>query len=132
MRDRVQNTDMIGGDRRRSRRYPIVLELRYRVTRGKRLVDMGSGQTRDMSSDGVAFTTGQLLPVGMVAELWVEWPYYLNGYPMRLVLTGRIVRASHTEAAVRTLKHEFRLAGTRQLTTLAREAFAGREAREMP
>ncbi len=131
MGEHEQTTDRIGGDRRRSRRYPINLDLRYKVTRGRRLVEMGSGQTLDMSSDGVAFSTGHVLPVGMVAELTVEWPYSLNGYPLRLVVKGRIVRSSHTGTALRNTKHEFRLAGTRQLAALAREAMAYNEAREM-
>lgn len=122
--------DTIAGDRRRHRRYAICLNLKYKITRGKRLVDTGSGQTRNMSTGGVAFTTDQPLPVGTAAELWVEWPYSLNGFPMRLVITGRIVRATRTEAAIRTAKHEFRLAGTSQLTNMARQAFATFEARE--
>ncbi len=128
MTDRHQNIELIGGDRRRSRRYPVSLELKYKVTRGRRLLDMGSGQTRNMSSGGIAFTTDQVLPMGMIAELWVEWPYQLNGYPMRLVVTGRVVRSTRTETAVRSMKHEFRLAGSGRLANLAREIFSGCEA----
>jgi hypothetical protein len=105
--------DRIYGDRRANRRYGLNLQLRYKVTRGKRLIEMGSGQTLDISSGGVSFSTGQLLPPGAFAELWLEWPIPLDGNALRLVMQGRIIRSETATAAVQISRHEFRLAGAR-------------------
>jgi hypothetical protein len=99
------------GDRRDSRRYQLNLELRYKVTRGRHLVEMGTGQTVDVSSGGVSFSTSQFLPPGAFAELWLEWPVALNGNALRLVMQGRVVRSEGNAAAVQISRHEFRLAG---------------------
>lgn len=105
--------DRIYGDRRANRRYELNLQLRYRVTRGKRLIEVGSGQTLDISSGGISFSTGQFLPPGAFAELWLEWPIPLDGNALRLVMQGRIIRSAPATAAVQLSRHEFRLSGAR-------------------
>lgn len=103
--------DSIGGERRKDRRYTLDLELRYTVTRGKHVLQQGTGRTTDISSGGVAFSTTRPLPLRNTAELSVEWPATLNGCRLRLVIQGKVVRNDNYGAAVRILKHEFRVAG---------------------
>lgn len=121
-----QQTDFIHGDRRRDRRYTISMELRYKVTRGKQVLEMGTGRTLDISSGGIAFTTDQPLPVGMMAELWVNWPVPLNGQPLRLVVLGRIVRNGRRGTAIQSVRHEFRMAGGLQMVAPTHDAVVDR------
>ena len=101
--------ETIRGERRHDRRYALDLQLRYKVTRGKQVLRTGTGRTTDISSRGVAFVTDQPLPLRNTAELWVDWPRTLNGCPLRLIVRGRVVRSDQRGAAVRILRHEFRL-----------------------
>jgi hypothetical protein len=112
------------GERRACRRYAMRLEVRYKVTRGRHVVDTGEGHTLDMSSEGILFSTNQLVMRGAAAELWIDWPVPLNGHPLRLVVHGRVVRSEGQNAAMRIARHEFRLAGNRELVPLGRAAVA--------
>ena len=105
-------SDQIAGDRREDRRYPIELELKYKVIRRKRVLDTGVGHTVDLSSGGVLFEAERPLPAGLNAELSITWPVLLhNVAPMRLLVIGKIVRADRTRIAIRTVQHEFRTQG---------------------
>jgi hypothetical protein len=104
--------DHIAGDRRDAVRYPLSLELKYKLIRRRKLIDSGVGHTVDLSSGGVLFETDRPLPVGLNVELSVAWPVLLHGVaPMRLFVTGRIVRTSRNRTAIRTVQHEFRTQG---------------------
>jgi len=116
----------IPGERRENRRYAVVLDLRYKLTRGKRVIEMGSSRTLDMSSGGISFMAREALAHGASAELWIDWPVPLNGVPLRLVVRGRIVRSAPGAAALRMTRHEFRLANARQQQGFGRPAHAGR------
>ena len=114
-------TDAIAGDRRQDRRYDIQLELRWKLIRRRRLIETGSGLTMDLSSGGILFDAGRPLPSGLNVELAISWPVMLhNVAPLQLVISGRIVRASGTRAAVRMTQHEFRTIGaTSELRAMA-------------
>src|SRR5215468_9178394 len=104
--------DKIAGDRRADRRYPIELELKYKLVRRKRILDTGTGHTIDLSSGGVLFEAERSLPAGLNVELSVTWPVLLhNVAPMRLLIVGRVVRNDRNKIAIRTVKHEFRTQG---------------------
>lgn len=104
--------DQISGDRREDRRYPIELELKYKLIRRKRVLETGVGHTIDLSSGGVFFQAEHSLPTGLNAELSITWPVLLhNVAPMRLLVIGKIVRADRTRIAIRTVQHEFRTQG---------------------
>ena len=46
-----------------------------------------------MSSRGIAFTADRELPVGSSIEISMRWPVALqNGWPLKIVVKGRIVR----------------------------------------
>jgi PilZ domain len=104
--------DAIRGERRQDRRYPLQLELKWKLIRRRRVLDSGKGQTIDLSSGGILFDAGRHLPEGLNVELSILWPVLLhNVAPMQLVATGKIVRADVRHAAIQTVQHEFRTTG---------------------
>ena len=104
--------ETIAGDRRFDRRYPILLDLRWKLIRRKRVLDMGVGATIDLSRGGVRFEAGRPLPEGLNVELAISWPVLLRDVtPMQLVVQGRIVRSEGGRIAIRTTQHEFRTVG---------------------
>jgi hypothetical protein len=105
------NTDKTASDRRSDRRYDMTLNLRWKVIRGRRILDAGTGTTLNLSTGGILFETDRQLPTGLNVELAISWPVLLhNVAPMQLVVTGRIVRVSGRHTAIRMIKHEFRTA----------------------
>jgi hypothetical protein len=105
-------TELIAGDRRIDRRYPILLNLRWKLIRRKRALDTGTGSTIDLSSGGILFESGRPLPEGLNVELAISWPVFLhNVAPLQLVARGRIVRSEGGRIAIRMIRHEFRTAG---------------------
>jgi hypothetical protein len=105
-------SDTIGGDRREDRRYGLHLELKWKLIRRRRVLDTGTGKTVDLSSGGVLFDCGRVLPEGLNAELSVAWPVLLhNSAPLQLVVSGKIVRAHGNQVAIRATQFEFRTVG---------------------
>lgn len=103
-------------DHRANGRYPISLEVQYKLLRGDRVVRVGSGKTLNISSSGVLFETDELLPPTGVVELAIQWPFLLRKVcSLKLVMRGRIVRRDYPSraTAVRAYSHEFRTAGVR-------------------
>jgi hypothetical protein len=96
-------------DRRRSDRFPIEREVRYRALNKRGSEDSGEGKTINMSSSGVLFTTNQMLLPGRRVELSISWPAQLNNKcALRLVARGRVVRFEQGRAAITIQQHEFR------------------------
>ena len=105
-------TESIAGDRRSDRRYPILLDLRWKLIRRRKVLDSGTGRTLDLSRGGIRFESSRPLPAGLNVELSVAWPVLLhNVAPMQLVVEGRIVRSEGGRIAVRMTQHEFRTLG---------------------
>jgi hypothetical protein len=97
-------------DRRRSERFPIKLEARYKVIGAPNL--SGQGQTVNMSGRGVLFTTEYTLAERQSVELAVCWPAKLNDtIPLQLVALGHVVRAEETQAAITIEQYEFKTCG---------------------
>lgn len=95
-------------DRRRTTRFPVCEELKYRVIHKSSQVT-GTGKTLNIGSGGVLFTTAEKLTLGQMVELSVNWPARLDGTcPLKFVATGRVVRAEAAMAAVRIERYEFR------------------------
>src|SRR5579863_5767877 len=104
----------LGGllDRRNTSRFPVREDLKYKVLHSKAVSISGTGQTLNMGSGGLLFTTEQRLPVGRQVEISVNWPARLDGTcPLKLVAVGRVVRADAGQAAVRIERYEFKTRG---------------------
>ena len=96
-------------DRRRSDRFAIEREIRYRALNKRGGEEAGEGKTVNMSSSGVLFTSGQILRPGRRIELAISWPAQLNNKcALRLVARGRIVRFENGLAAMEIQQYEFR------------------------
>ena len=107
--EQLKAMEGIAGDRRADRRYDLKLELRWKLIRRQRLLDSGTGTSVDLSSGGILFDAGRPLPPGLNVELSISWPVLLhNTAPLQLIVSGRIMRASGTCAAVQMAQHEFR------------------------
>ena len=95
--------------RRSHRRYPINVELEYKLLDGSRVVKTGSGLTVNLSSGGILFACEDALPLGATARLTLTWPVRLNERAgLNLCVTGKIVRSSGNYAALAIKNHEFR------------------------
>jgi hypothetical protein len=116
-------------DQRSKGRYPLALELQYKLLRGSRIERVGSGRTLNISSGGVLFKADDPLPARGSVELAMQWPFLLQGAcGLKLVMRGRIVRcdANTRATAVRTEYYEFRTAGMR-FTNMAATAVVNRK-----
>jgi hypothetical protein len=101
-------------DQRSSRRYPIALEIEYKLLRKGRVERLGLGMTLNVSSSGVLFEAKESIPPGSSVELLMQWPFLLEGVcPLKLVIQGSVVRSDGKGVAVRAKHHEFRTAGAR-------------------
>jgi len=101
-------------EQRSHQRYPIELEVEYRLLAKGHSELLGSGKTRNISSGGVLFETLGLRPDTGSIELMLSWPFLLEGVcPLKLVMKGRIVRSDVRGIAIQSNFHEFRTAGSR-------------------
>jgi len=101
-------------DKRSHQRYPITLDLDYKVMHRGQVERLGSGRTVNISSGGVLIDVGESMRPGRHIELVLNWPFLLEGVcPLKLIVRGRVVRADGRAVAVKAKHHEFRTAGVR-------------------
>ena len=115
-------------DRRSKQRFPITAPVAYRLhSRGTRVPKAGSGQTVNLSSDGVLIRTeGPSLPVGVMAQLRIAWPLNLNDrIGLTLVVVGPVVRSQGDYAAIRVKRSEFRTRLHDELSNMVGSITAG-------
>ena len=99
-------------DRRKSDRFPIERDVRYKGTSKRAGADAGLGKTLNMSSSGLLFTTDEVLLPGRRVEVAVSWPAQLdNKCALKLVAQGKVVRCEQGKAAIEITQYEFRTAG---------------------
>ncbi|MBZ5594938.1 MAG: PilZ domain-containing protein [Acidobacteriia bacterium] len=101
-------------EQRLNGRYPITLELQYKLLNKGRVEQLGVGRTLNISSGGVLFETDELLPATGPIELALSWPFLLQGIcNLKLVMRGKIVRCDSGSRviAVKAEYHEFHTAG---------------------
>jgi hypothetical protein len=109
------NMEVIHQDRRDDRRYPIELQLRYKVLARNRPQLLGSGRTVNISSGGLLFGGDQNLPLDTFVELSIYWPVLLqNTCPLTLLMVGRVVRCEDHSVAVKASRYEFITRPTRK------------------
>jgi hypothetical protein len=100
------------GERRGSSRFPIERAVLFKAMGRKAEAEPGRGQTVNMSSTGVLFTTNRELIPGRRIELSIHWPAQLNdSCPLKLVAKGRVVRSEAGRAALEIQQYEFRTLG---------------------
>jgi hypothetical protein len=101
-------------NRRTKRRFQIDQEVKYKMLYGQRIAERGTGRTLNISSNGIWFTTENMLTSGMPVELSLSWPVLLNdSCPMKLMIYGCVVRSNEKSAAVAIERYEFRTSGSR-------------------
>jgi hypothetical protein len=100
--------ETIRGDRRLQRRYPLELDLEFRIIDGDKVVSIGTGKTGNISSGGVLFHAADGVPKGHHVELSVRWPAVLGNAPfIELRITGRMVRSDSNGVAMRMSRYHF-------------------------
>jgi c-di-GMP-binding flagellar brake protein YcgR len=110
-------------DRRKSGRFTIERDIRYRVLNKKSNQEAGQGKTINISSAGILFTTEHVLLPGRTIEVAVSWPAQLNdSCPLKLVARGRVVRFEPGKAALEIQHYEFRTQGAQALAAVATSA----------
>jgi hypothetical protein len=110
----------ICGDRRARRRYPLELEMAYRIVADGRVCQAGGGRTLDISGMGIAFRSEEVLKAGSSVEVTIAWPILLHKTcPLKLAITGKVVRSGRGVTAVRMQRYEFRTKGQNSLRTMA-------------
>ena len=106
---RLDTTDVPMTERRKSSRFPIERELRYKTLNQRSEILSGSGKTLNISSSGVLFTSDHDLPVGTRLEVSISWPAQLNEKCLlNLVARGRITRHMKGQLALQIQQYEFR------------------------
>jgi hypothetical protein len=96
-------------DRRLCARYPIILQLQYKLPNQDAAKPTGSGRTLSISSGGIFFQTKNRLPVGCEIDLDIDWPCLLDGVSLlKLVVHGYVVRHDAKGTAVEVSRYEFR------------------------
>jgi hypothetical protein len=99
-------------NRRKTSRFPIIREIRYRVSTRDNLFEAGVGSTVNISSSGVLFSTEKPLLEGRRVEVAISWPAELNrNTALKLVARGRVVRTEDGLAAAELQNFEFRTMG---------------------
>jgi len=101
-------------EQRSHQRYPIALDLEYKLMPQGRAEKLGHGRTVNICSGGVLIETEDPLPADSPIEVLIHWPFLLAGVcPLKLVMRGRIVRNDDRGVAIQIVFHEFRTAGAR-------------------
>jgi c-di-GMP-binding flagellar brake protein YcgR len=96
-------------EQRVNRRYPIALDVQYKLHNDQQEMRSGSGRTLNISTGGILFHTKDPLPASGEIDLALEWPLLLDRTcPLRLLARGQIVRSDERGTAVRLLSHDFR------------------------
>ncbi len=102
----------IRGDRRLQRRYPLELDLEFKIVDGDTVVSAGAGRTGNISSGGVFFHADDDVSDGSNVELSVRWPAVLGNTPfIELRISGRLVRHDASGVAMRMSKYQFEKLG---------------------
>jgi PilZ domain len=108
--------EFIHEERRDDRRYPIELEMRYKVVPRNRAPLHGTGRTVNISSGGVLFGGDRSLPAGAFVELSIKWPIMLQETcPLNLLVFGRVVRCQENKVAVKMSRYEFHTRPSRSM-----------------
>ena len=113
----LASPDVLPSDRRSHQRYPIELDLRYRLIHRQQVLNGGVGKTHDISTKGVFFSADEALPRGLDVELSVDWPFQLGGVcPLQVKIVGKVLRSGESGTAIQIRHYEFRTRGIRPVS----------------
>ena len=99
-------------ERRLKQRFPIQLDVLYRVYQRRTETALGIGKTIDISSSGLVFRAENEIPVGSRVEVSATWPALLHGnHPIRWIVFGNVVRTGNGITAVSIERCEYRTQG---------------------
>lgn len=125
LRDVCASPDVVRANRRLHQRYPIELDLRYKLIHGRQVLNVGVGKTHDISTKGVFFSADQALPSGLDVELSMDWPLRLGGLcPLQLKIAGKVLRSGELGTAVQITHYEFRTRGVGPISAEKAHAIA--------
>ena len=112
-------------NRRRGQRFSLRLAVEVRPIELPYSFDRTIvGESVNISSSGLLFTTAQPLIPGQVVEASIHWPVRLdNRVPLTLFVVGRVVRKVGNKTAMRIERYEFRTRSTAE--GLSRRSAAG-------
>jgi PilZ domain len=100
-------SDFDGPERRSRTRFPIELGAHYTVDGGNDI--SATGQTVNISSNGVLITSAHEVSPDTSIRVVIEWPVLLGDVcPVALHVHGRVVRSDHGVVAVQYSRHELR------------------------
>lgn len=99
-------------ERRTNQRFPLRLAVTYRKLSARvpaTPVAPGIGETVNIGSKGLEFTTSEPLETGDLVRVSVEWPVRLDQrISLTLVAEGRILRGGNGRAIMNIGAYEFR------------------------
>src|SRR5579862_969517 len=100
------------GRREPPRWFAIEQDVRYECLEGAGVSASGAGQTLEISSKEIRFTSGHTFQLGEAVRLAVTWPAMLDDtHAIKLAISGRVVRTQAGMATVRIEHYEFRTGG---------------------
>ena len=106
---RMDAPEMPSTERRRSSRFPIEREIRYKTLNQRAELLTGVGKTLNISSSGVLFTSEHDMALGTRLEVSISWPAQLNEKCLlNLVARGRVTRHAKGQLALQIQQYEFR------------------------
>ena len=96
------------GERRAHHRYPVELDLEYKIVKGGTVIAAGNGKIHNMSSGGILFDGLEEVETGACLELSIHWPALSGTAPfMQLWGFGHVMRSGPTGTAVRMSRYQF-------------------------
>lgn len=107
-----RSTAVPQSDRRAHQRYPITLDVEYKLFDGTGVQRKGSGRSINISSRGVLLALPGPLPSLGSVQLSIKWPFLLeDSIALKLMMHGNIVRVEGDTIAVQVTGYEFRTTG---------------------
>ena len=98
-------------NRRGTTRYDVNSPLRYRVPQANLPGGWKAGSIVDMSASGVLVQIAETLETGSILELELDWTGLYHAKPVRLLVTGPVVRTDALGTAIHIAHHEFQELG---------------------
>jgi hypothetical protein len=95
------------------RRYPVQVDLSYKLLRNGFVVARGLGRTLEFSDGKICFHTDRTLELGADLELLLDWPLRIDGVcRLQLVVFGHVIESDEGGSTLEIVRHRFRTLGT--------------------